>query len=419
MKKNLNKIFLMMILVLVTLTSCKANEEAGNEKLDNSEYLQGLTEVELDHTLSVKEINQVFLDIFGEEAGIIDGKYSSDKLVEAVVENAGLKELSSSYTKEDSENILKNFDLKNIKSENMGNIAVVLEQNIIAKEVVKDLFDKKVEEAGIDNLYPEILGDIINGIFNNNGLGRNYIGTTLDDDIGAKLNNKWESFILFENKELQDIGNKAVKDGIVTGYNLKNSENNSNFISDKTIVYGHSSIKHAQQLLGLLKSKEFEAKIQLEPKISVFKYLLEWGPVPEPTPTYEVKKDGDDYFAHAVEYDLIMEFKNIEDMEKFNSLIEKYAKKNEGNEEGKGLLVDSWWQPLYSTVNAGLVGEEYLEIKDCVLKNDIYEIHTFTTVEDSSKVLEELKKGNEFETVENTKYCNKAFYNYLIGEDYQ
>ncbi len=251
------------------------------------------------------------------------------------------------------------------------------------------------------------------------GMGKNYIGTTLDHDIGAKLNNKWESFILFENKELQDIGNKAVKDGIVTGYNLKNTQNNSNFIEENTIVYGHSSIQHAQQLLGLLKSKNINAKIQLEPKISVFKYLLEWGPVPEPTPTYEVKQDGDDYFAHAVEYDLIIEFLEKEDMKDFNGIIEKYAKKNEGNEEGKGLLVDSWWQPLYTSTNKEINKEEYTEIRDCVVSNDIYEIHPFATVEDAPKVLEELSKGNEFETKERTIYCNNAFYKYLIGEDYQ
>ena len=157
----------------------------------------------------------------------------------------------------------------------------------------------------------------------------------------------------------------------------------------------------------------------MEPKISIYNYLLEWGPVPESTPTYEVVKDGDDYFVHAVEFDLAIEFKSKEDMDKFNAIVEEYAKKYEGNEEGEGLIYASWWQPLYSTTNSGMNKEEYLEIRDCVVKNGIYELHTFTTVEDIDKVKEEFAGNKDFEVNTRTLYVNKAFYNYLTGADFQ
>lgn len=417
MKKQFKKISVLLLLVLFSLTACK-EEKVEVESSDNVEYIQQLTTVEFKEDLSVKEINKAFTDIYGEEAVTIKDKLSADSLIKAVVENSDLKELALSYKKEDYEKILKDYEIKDIETKNKNYIACALEQNLVSKDIVEDLY-KKESKKELEKISSKYFVEIIEGSLNNTGLGKNYIGTTLDDDIGAKLNNKWESFILFENKELQDLGNEAVKSGIVTGYNLKNTENNSNFDPEKTIIYGHSSIKHGQQLLGLLKSKNIEAKIQLEPKISVFKYLLEWGPIPEPTPIYEVKKDGEDYFVYAVEYDLIIEFANDEDMKNFDGIIEKYAKKNEGNEEGKGLLLDSWWQPLYTTTNNSMDKEKYIEIKDCIIKNGIYEIHPFATVENAPKVIEELTKDNDFEAEAKTRYCNKAFFNYLIGEDYQ
>ena len=74
--------------------------------------------------------------------------------------------------------------------------------------------------------------------------------------------------------------------------------------------------------------------MQLEPKVSIYEYLLEWGPVPkEATPTYAVKQVKDDlYLTYAIEYDLKLEFDNKEDMIRFDDVINQYAKKNEGNE---------------------------------------------------------------------------------------
>ena len=60
------------------------------------------------------------------------------------------------------------------------------------------------------------------------------------------------------------------------------------------------------------------------------------GSDPGATPTYEVKEYEDLALVYAVEYDLELEFDNLEDMNRFDEVIKTYAKKNEGNEEAKG-----------------------------------------------------------------------------------
>lgn len=417
MKKFRNKIILILLLSF-TLTSCNKEENITSGKLIMEEsdysYLQEYYNLDLEErtTLDVKEINKTFETIFGEEAIKIEGNYSPDKLIEASIKNAQYDELALTYNKDKIKEKLKNDYKIDVNSSKENYLVCAMDLGIVNNEVVKKIY--KENKLSTDNF-----AYIITRVLNSTGVGRNYIGSIYDTDIGAKINNTWESFLLFSDEKLEEVGYKAVKNGTVTGYNLKTSENDSNFIKDKTIVYGHSDIKHAHQLVGLLRSENIQAKIQLEPKISIYKYLLEWGPVPEATPTYEVVQDGEDYFVHAVEYDLAIEFLSNEEMEKFNNIIGKYAKKNEGNEEGKGLLYESWWQPLYSTTNGKMNKEEYVEIVDNIVKNGIYEIHSFSTVENKEKVKAELTENNDFEIEQRTIYCNKAFYSYLIGEDYQ
>ena len=147
-----------------------------------------------------------------------------------------------------------------------------------------------------------------------NGLGRNYLGNSNDENIDAKLQHAWDSFILYDDEVLSNIGRKMVENQVTTGYNLKNSYFNANFLPELTLQYGHSDIKHAHQLIALLNSENIRAKVQLEPKVSIYEYLLEWGPIPESTPTYEVKKFSDDlYLVYAVEYDLQLEFETKEE----------------------------------------------------------------------------------------------------------
>jgi len=101
---------------------------------------------------------------------------------------------------------------------------------------------------------------------------------------------------------------------------------------------------------------------------------LEWGPIPVKTTTYEVKQYDDFYLTHAMEY----EFNNTDDMSKFNSIINDYAKKNAEDANTDGLIIESWWQPFYSITNSDIIEEEYKEVYDVVALNGDLEMHTFT-----------------------------------------
>ncbi len=211
-------------------------------------------------------------------------------------------------------------------------------------------------------------------------MSRNYIGNVQDSDILMRISNAFDSYTLFSDNNLDAIGAEAVGGRKAsTGYNLKKDADDAQFLSSRTIQYGHSDETHLKQLVVLLASEGMNAKLQIEPKVSIYEYLLDWGgPVPEPSPYYMVLENSEDfYLAYAVEYDAKFEFEKKEDLLKFDQIINTYAKKNDKNQakdSNVALLRGAWWQPLYST-NFNADPKAYQEIVDCILMEDGYSIH--------------------------------------------
>ena len=256
-------------------------------------------------------------------------------------------------------------------------------------------------------------------VINKTSLGSNYLGYSSDPTIYRKIEDSWTSFVLFEDEKFTDIGAKLVQDKKITGYNLKLNSYRADFIADKTMSYGHSNIEHALQLIGLLNSEDLVAKVQLEPKVSTYEYLPEWGPAGEATPKYEVVEVGDLLLANAVEYDLKLEFSSSQDLIEFEQVINKYAKKNEEN-EGEGLIVESWWQPFLLVSNDEMPEDLFFEIYDLSLSNEEYTLRSVVLKENKDDIESELKKLSDSGQVEaEKKYTNKAFYSYLTGTDHE
>lgn len=337
------------------------------------------------------------------------------------VEAANYKELAMTYKDSKVEERLY-FEGLDEPEENGAYIATALDAGLISNAEARQYIENKP-------VTKEMAVSLLLQVADANGLGQNYLGYSDDENIDAKLENAWKSFFIYDDEILSSIGEKIVENKITTGYNLKNEAYNANFLPELTLQYGHSDIKHAHQLVALLNSENIYAKVQLEPKVSIYEYLLEWGPIPESTKTYQVKKFSDDlYLVYALEYDLQLEFETKEDRNAFHSVIETYAKKyDENKDDMTGLIYGAWWQPLYSTTASTMNEEEYKEIKDYIITHDNYSIHTFCLLEDETKVKKNLKQAlkEEIEKGENgvqleskTRYVNNAFYRYLQG-DYQ
>lgn len=393
------------------------NNSAGAKQPseDDKAYLKEYFGVEVGENPDAASFLEDLKKVAGEEIAPLEGELTWAAAVQAAVSAADYEELALSYPKEKTAERLKAHGVSegDMEEAYQAALACALDVSLISEEdgrraAAGEAFTAADEEC------------LLMRVAEANGDGRNYLGRASEPEIYGKLDQAWNSFIIFDDGQLSQVGKEAVEQQVSTGYGIKSAAYNARFLPELTLQYGHSDIKHAHQLIGLLNSEDIDAKVQLEPKISIYQYLLEWGPIPEATPTYEVKQFGDLYLVYAVEYDLMLEFDNTEDMLRFDSVINDFAKKNEGNEEAVGLIFGSWWQPLYSTTRTDMPEEEYHQMFDCVVTNGIYSIHPFALPENKDHVMEKLKEmsgGLEVEAVE--RYCNTAFYHYLKGEDYQ
>lgn len=257
------------------------------------------------------------------------------------------------------------------------------------------------------------------------GKGRNFLGYSDDPDITQRIYNAWSNIPRYDNPELSDLGMQILLKGITSGYTLQYDAYEAQFLPELAMRYGQDDIKHAAQLVALLNSEDMVVKLQLLPKISVYEYLLEWGPIPEPTPTYEVRPVEDRWFVYTLEYDLQMEFASREDMLRFNSIILEYAKKNDDNAETQeGLIYSSWWQPLYTTelTNDMPVGDdEYQIIAELLITNGSgYSLNPGIPATEMDRIVSETSALNENCTCTAFEvWSNAAFYRYLMGTDYQ
>ena len=259
------------------------------------------------------------------------------------------------------------------------------------------------------------------------GKARHYIGRISDDDILTTLATTMNGFSIFEEESLADLGKEIVLSGATTGYNLKYTNDDAHFLADYTLRYGHSDVRHAIQLVGLLKSEGFDGYVQVEPKVSVYEYMTEWGEPSDPTPTYMVKQETEDrYLCYALEYDLAIEFDTLEEKNDFHELIETYAKKYDDRVDADGnvtarLLAESFWQPLYFSLTA-MEEDEYGELVDNVIYNadGNYALHSFSLPENCDAIEAKVKEAApDLEVSRQTVYTNPAFMRYITGEDHQ
>lgn len=424
--KLLEKRFLSAItvfMIVVFMSSSFAFAQPANLVSDDVSGLSSEYAQYLEYKYGIKVPDVVTRSYFIESIDSIldvqrEKKYTDTKeqftTMEAVciaVEAANLKELALTYPETKVFETLKKTNLLRAKakysSKELQYLATAIDTGLLPLGKTSVKLDEKIDKQ----TAVVLLGNIASF----NGKYKNFLGYISDNDIYNKINKTWESFDLIKAEKLREIVDTGLRKNIITGYNLKDIRYNPDFVPERTITYGHSDIKHAIQLIALLKSEGIDAKVQLEPKTSAFIYLKEWGE-PVETPDYKVRKiENGNYIAYAKEYDISFEFNTIADKKRFNHIILTYAKKNE--EGQKGIIYDSWWQPLYYSMDK-LDG--FRQIANNYIIEGNYLVQSFTTVEDSIKVVKGFKNINPNIKVGTYKFwVNDAFYGYLVGEDYK
>jgi len=325
---------------------------------------------------------------------------------------ADLKELAYTYPEAKTAAALDKLHLKTDAFQSLS----------AAQEIAAAVDTGLVPSSLLDQLRPgtpaskTFLEQLLGQVLTTKGLYEHYIGLVSDSDIYTKLIDAYTASDVIEAPELETIVNGALEKDLVTGYNLKDSRYNPNFIDSLTITYGHSDIKHAAQLIGLLRSEGLQAKIQFEPKTSAFVHLLEWGePAPDHDNHYKKLENGN-YIASAKEYDISFEFSSAADKKRFQPVVLAYAKKD--SDKQPGLIAGSWWQPLYYS-------QTKLDNYDLITNNKItgsgfYYAQSFSLNAQSEAIVKGFKSIDPaVHITTSTFWVDRPFFSYLSGDDFK
>ena len=392
-------------------TAAEAEAPAGTASYEKAEeYLLSYYGIEPGQEITLESVNGMLKAVGGEP---IEAETLSDgAVIEAGIKLAGLDELAQSYLNDAvPDKAAKVLEANGILTEEeyVPYVACAADLELYAKDTpfdVETFLYRCLEIAG---------------------KGRHYLGRVTDADLMEEMRAVLDSMSIFDNWELDALGTELVMDGIVTGYGLKYAGYDARFLDAYTLKYSHSDYQHAIQLVGLLRSEGMDAYVQIEPKVSIYEYLKEWGTPAAPSPTYAVQQtDNGRYLCYSVEYDLMIEFDSADDKEKFHGLIETYAKKYDDRVDENGnvtakLLAESFWQPLYSS-GTPMRNDEYREMIDNTIydRTGKYSIHTFTLPEGADAVVDKVGEIAPELTMSPFKvYVNPAFVRYITGEDHQ
>lgn len=304
-----------------------------------------------------------------------------------------MTELSNTYSKEKIERSLKGY--KKLKKEKLEELA--------SKAVLVDLQAITVDDL---NYSKNINLKLENYISDFKDISENSLGNISDKNIIERINKKYSTFKVIEKNSLIDSLNIALAKKLTTGYNIKIKSTYANFNPELSLSYGHNGIKHANQLIALMKSEGLDAKVQIEPKTSAYLHMPDWG---EPATPNIVMEDGQIVIT-PLEYDLQFEFKDKADKMKFIQLIDKYAKKDEVDEEN--LIYDAWWQPFLQTEK--IDGFEKLIVN--IASEGEYEAYILTLPEKSDALIKELAKNKNLKLKTKEVYVNPSFYRFMLGE---
>lgn len=237
---------------------------------------------------------------------------------------------------------------------------------------------------------------------------RNYIGFLTEPDIVNRILNRWERMVRTRNDKLESVMNAAIGKGLITGYQLKALEGLADFDPVTTISYSHRDIRHIIQLIGLLMTENLQAKVQLEPKLSVYYYPDTWDPIEE---RHLSNFDTDKKVAMIHELDLLLEFMSLDHRNRFHPVIDRFAKQEQTAD--RNILFGSWHNPLFRS-NVPIDGYHRLSDIGTAVSGCI--AHTYVREEESAGLEDWLRKNfDDLDITISPIWVNDDFFRYLNG----
>ncbi len=413
-------LFAVLLVVLVgtlPLANVYAQAPSRGPRFSTAEYPAYLAEeygVRFDEEVDWKAFADALAAVKGVEPGDIEGQTAGEKTfdsmaaVSAAVKAAGLKELAYTYPPAKVAKALKAVRVKvgALDAKYAQELAAAVDSGLLPPGMHRSF---KPAAAVSRELAETLAGGVSVAL----GRYKRFLGYVSDPDILSRLAQAWEQSAIIQAPALRAVVDAALKKNLVTGYNLKDARFDPRFIDGLSLVYGHSDPRHAAQLIALMKSEGFDAKVQFEPKTSAFVYMKEWGDPGEPNETFEVVKiETGDWIEYAKEYDISFEFGSAEEKARFEAMILAYAKKDAKDEPG--LIYGSWWQPLYYSMTE-LPG--YLVITNHRISGGAYYAQSFALKDQSAAILagfQALAGGAEVTVYD--FWVDEPFYRYLKGD---
>ena len=193
-----------------------------------------------------------------------------------------------------------------------------------------------------------------------------------------------------------------------TGYNISPLSAWPLFDPERTVIYGHTNRQHVRQLLALLQTEGLQPRIDLIQKKSSFVFRDSWG---EPSRPLRQLSNGK-RVASGIEFDVLLEFDSTDDIQKFATLVTRYAKKDEKDEPG--LLLGSYWQPFYRTL---IPYEGAHEIAVILITYQGYRANLTSLPDEAVTKLEQLRQLYPDWQVEPVRvWVNPGFFRFLHGD---
>ncbi|MBL4830739.1 MAG: hypothetical protein JKY55_12760 [Aliivibrio sp.] len=313
--------------------------------------------------------------------------HAAEMTTEKAVDALNLNELALTYSQE---KIVKATGISDAKQAD----ALLIDMGVIT---AKDLDQKRSLSSKLSAF-----------VIDQNDQSERYIGNVSDTNLVERVVKTWNDSRVIEDNKTLHLLNSFIDNGYTTGYNVIDTQDDSNFNPDLMIRYGHNNIQHAVQLLYLMKSESFNPKVQLTPKSSAFLYLPEWGEPNYPVMTLESGK----MVSVVKEYNLDFEFQTAERKKSFMDLINQYAKKDSAEE--KGLIFESWWQPFYRSYTE--MADYKVLTENRVVMGD-YQADLMSLPEKAEKQEEQVRSmADSYDVVPTKVWVNPSFYRYMLGE---